>query len=322
MSQKNQLFATPPGSPLHRGSRGSWLSFYWRRISGQLKKDVPSRPKNILLPKEEIQGGLKRMKGSPGLTWLGHASFLLHLAGKNVLIDPFLSDYATGRPPLGPKRYTPPALTVDELPPIDVLLVSHCHYDHLDAPTIEALPGKENIQVVVPEGLGAFFRSRGYECVSELPWHEARHFDGLKVTVVPAVHGSARTLWDRDQTHWCGFLLEAQGRSVYHSGDTAYGATFKEMGKRYGPIDFGLLPIGAYEPRDLMADSHVNPEEAMQIALDLKVKTFVSMHWGTIVLTDEPQTEPVERFLKAGSRAGYDEKDLWVLKVGESRGLI
>jgi len=238
---------------------------------------------------------------------------------KTILTDPFLSDYATGRPPLGPKRYNPPALKVDELPAIDVLLVSHCHYDHLDEPTILALPNKEVIDVVVPEGLGAFFVERGFAKVHEMPWHGAMSFGDLKITVVPAVHGSARTLWDRDQTHWCGFLMEASGRSVYFSGDTAYGEVFKEMGAQYGPIDFGLLPIGAYEPRDLMDASHVTPEEAVQIAQDLGVQTFVSMHWGTIVLTDEDQDEPVMRFLVAGKEAGYEDAALWVLKIGESR---
>ncbi|MCW9033966.1 MAG: MBL fold metallo-hydrolase [Rhodospirillales bacterium] len=314
-------FQNPDGSRVSRGSISDWVSFFYRRIKGRTYWSKPLPPAEYLMEKKDILAGIEAVKQVDSLTWLGHAAFLVRLEGKNILTDPFLSDYATGYPPFGPERSVPPALSVDELPPIDMIIVSHNHYDHLDAPTIEALPGKEKIHVIVPLGMGAFFKDRGYTKVSELDWYQDTLEENIKITAVPAIHNSARSLFDRNEVLWAGYVLESKGKKVYFAGDTGYGAVFKEIGEKFGPINYALVPIGAYEPRVIMNVVHVNPEEAVAIAQDLKADTVVAMHWGTIKMTDEPFDEPPKRFEAAATKNSYAKDKAWVLKIGESKEL-
>lgn len=222
---------------------------------------------------------------------------------------------------MGPKRFVEPALKVDELPPIDIIVISHNHYDHLDGPTIDALPGKDRITVVVPLGLGDFFRQRGYTRVHEVDWHQSVTVGAIEVTVLPVVHGSARGIFDRNDDLWAGYSLASPARRVFVSGDTGYGPVFRELGDRYGPFDLGLVAIGGYEPRLLMNAVHVTPEEALRLSRDLRIDTVVGMAWGTIQLTDEPIMEPAERFRADGRATGWADDLLWVMKVGETRRL-
>ncbi len=312
-------YRNPKGSGAARGNVTDWIPFFVRRISDQISGNHPLPPAKYLMDKKEIRTGYDAVKGKNNLIWLGHASFLIELGGQNILTDPFLSDYATGFPPLGPKRSVPAALSVDELPPIDVIIVSHNHYDHLDAPTIEALPNKEKIHVIVPLGMGEFFRDRGYIQVLELDWYQDTIAKNLKVTVVPAVHNSARSAFDKNETLWSGFVIEGAGKKLFFAGDTGYGEVFKKIGEKLGPIDYALIPIGAYEPRKIMQVVHVNPEEAVSIGRDIKATTLVAMHWGTIKMTDEPFDEPPKRFDAAAKQAGVAKENTWVLKIGESR---
>jgi L-ascorbate metabolism protein UlaG (beta-lactamase superfamily) len=310
-------FRNPPGSPTPGGESGEWFSFFYRNLS---RDTTFALPDDHVLPAAEARRGIAA-QGDDCLTWLGHASFLLRLDGRTVLIDPFLSDHASPLPPLGPRRYAPAGLAAAELPPIDLLLLSHNHYDHLDLPTIEALPRATGIQVVVPLGLAGYFAGRGYPRVTELDWHERIELSGLSVTALPAIHFSKRGLFDRNQTLWAGFAIETPRRRIYFAGDTAYGPVFPQLGRDLAPFDLGLVPIGAYEPRPLMQGSHATPEEAVQIGRDLRLGRLVGMHWGAIQLTDEPPFEPPGRFRAAALAQGYRDEDAWVLRIGETRAL-
>jgi N-acyl-phosphatidylethanolamine-hydrolysing phospholipase D len=310
-------FRNPPGSPERGGDFADWASFFVRRL-GQRQPQI-ALPAGHVLPDDEVQAGVHGHNGADSLTWLGHASFLIRLDGRTVLTDPYLTDYASPLAPLGPKRFAPPALRPDQLPPIDLILLSHNHYDHLDLATIEALPGKERIQVVVPLRLAGYFTERGYPNVKELDWHQQTEVDGLRLTALPAIHFSKRTLFDRNQTLWTGYVIQSRHQRIHFAGDTAYGPVFAEMAAGLDRFDLALLPIGAYEPRLLMRGSHTTPEEAVQIGREFRAARIVAMHWGSIVLTDEPPFEPPERFRRAAAAAGYRDEASWVMRIGETR---
>jgi L-ascorbate metabolism protein UlaG (beta-lactamase superfamily) len=259
--------------------------------------------------------------GADSITWLGHASFLVRLAGKTIITDPYLTDYASPFVGNGPKRFVPAAVAIEKLPPIDALVLSHNHYDHLDTRSIDILAGKEHMTVIVPLGLGRYFSARGYADVREVDWHDRVDIGGVTVTALPAIHFSRRTLFDRNKTLWMGALIESNKNRVFFSGDTAYGPVFKEVGDRYGPIDYGIIGIGAYLPRKIMQASHTTPEEAVMLARDIEAKTLIGMHWGTVVLTDEPAFEPPVRFEAAARTAGYAPEQTWIMKIGETRPL-
>jgi L-ascorbate metabolism protein UlaG (beta-lactamase superfamily) len=311
-------FRNPEGSLAQGGDFGDWTSFFIRRFGAG---EPPALPDGHVLPPEEVTLGLQRQHGADSLTWLGHASFLIRLDGRTILTDPFLSDYASPLPPLGPERFAPPGLRPGQLPTIDILLLSHNHYDHLDLPTIEALPAKERIQVLAPLRLGHHFTSRGFAQVRELDWHEQVAVAGIEVTGLPAIHFSKRTPFDRNATLWVGYAVQSRRRRLYFAGDTGYGPIFPALGRNARPFDAALVPIGAYEPRLLMRAVHVDPEEAVQIARDLKARRVVAMHWGTIRLTEEPPFEPPARFRTGGLAAGYGPDQLWVMRIGETRAL-
>ncbi|MGH3934926.1 MAG: MBL fold metallo-hydrolase [Pseudonocardiaceae bacterium] len=246
------------------------------------------------------------------LAWLGHASFLLRLGGHTVAVDPVLSPRILG----AGQRFTPPGL--ERLPPLDLLLISHNHYDHLDAPTVRTVA--RDTPVAVPGGLGRWFRCRGFTAVTELDWWESVRFGALEVTFVPARHWSRRAVFDHCATLWGGWVLtESGGLRVYHAGDSAYGPFLAEIGSRYPGIAAAMLPVGAYAPRWFMQNMHMDPEEAVRSAGDVGARVMVPMHWGTFWLSREPALEPIERTRAAWIAAGRNRADLWDLAVGESR---
>ncbi len=313
-------FRNPPGSgPLRSGDRRAWTSFLYRRI---LRRAAVAVPEGHVQPASETMDGVfNRRSDADRLTWLGHSSFLLRLDGLNILTDPFLTDYASPLPPFGPKRFAPPGLLPAQLPRIDLLLLSHNHYDHLDLRTIEALAGKDRIEVVVPLRLARYFEEGGYRRVHELDWHQELTFGELTIRALPAIYFSERSLFDRNRTLWTGYAIEGRNKRIYFAGDTAYGPVFRELGRSGAPFDLGLLPIGAYEPRALMRAGHVTAEEAVTIGRELRAKRLVGMHWGAIQLTDEPPFEPPGRFRAAATAAGYDVEDAWVMRIGETRAV-
>ena len=310
-------FRNPPGSPAHQHDLTAWISHIWREIG----REAPEAPAGHFLGHRMAARALVNAGPVNRLTWLGHSSFLLRLGGRSILLDPFLSGYATSVPPFGPKRYTPPGLPVEKLPRIDLLVISHNHYDHLDAATLEALPDKDRIPVIIPLKLKQFIADLGFSDVTELDWSDSKKAGPITVTAIPAVHFSSRSLFDRNETLWTGYSISDGHTKVYFSGDTGYHSIFKDLGRRYGPFDLRLVPIGAYKRASNLKSTHTTPEEAVRLGRDLGVRTLVPMHWGAIVLSYEPPFEPPVRFLKAGLAAGYSEDRLWKMAVGETRVL-
>jgi len=224
------------------------------------------------------------------LTWIGHSTFLIQHQGLNILTDPIFGDCQPV--PVGRmRRSTAPGIRFADLPPIHHVLISHSHYDHLDAPTIRALGNA--VRYWVPEGLSRWFSRRGLSHCQELSWWQTADLsDAVKIHCVPAQHGSARTLFDRNRTHWCGWVVESSERSAYFAGDTGYSPLFQEIGRRFGGFDVSMIPIGAYNPRWLMHPVHLNPAEAVQVHKDVQSKLSIACHWGTFRLADEPIGEP------------------------------
>lgn len=312
-------FRNPPGAARPDSGRGGFASFLLRRA---LDRGRPEVPPGHVLPRPAVRDGLRAHEAGDAATWLGHSSYLLRWGGQTLLTDPFLTRVAAPRPVISPRRFVSPALRPRELPAIDWLLLSHNHYDHFDAATLARLPGRADIRAVVPLGLGPALRRLGYRQIHELDWWQSVATADITVTAVPAIHFSRRGPFDGNRTLWCGFVVEtADDRKLYFAGDTAYHPVFAEIGETFAPVDLALLPIGAYEPRAVMAGAHVNPEEAAAIARDVGAHTAAAMHWGTIVLTDEPPFEPPSRFRRALEQHGYRHGDIWIPAVGETRKL-
>ncbi|HEX7702281.1 MAG TPA: MBL fold metallo-hydrolase, partial [Kofleriaceae bacterium] len=244
--------------------------------------------------------------------WIGHASWALRLGGKLIVIDPVFSSTLSGVV----KRLVPPAFPLADLPTPDLVLVTHDHRDHLDLPSIAALP--DSATYVVPIGNGERIQKPH---TVELDWWQAHTVGGLDITLVPARHWSMRMPWNRNATLWGGYVIRGPEGVAYHSGDTATGDHFAEIGQRIGPIDWAMLPIGAYSPRWFMASQHVNPEEALAGFRALGANNFLAMHWGTFKLTDEPVGEPRKKILELWAESGLDPAQLWLMDVGESRSL-
>lgn len=256
----------------------------------------------------------------PQLTWLGHASFLFQCQGENLLTDPVLSERASPFQFVGPRRFTPAALTVAEMPRIDRVLISHNHYDHLDEPTIRQLHRRfgDDLCFCIPLGLRRWFETRGIHNLVELGWWQSQALSPeCEVFCLPAQHFSGRTATDRNTTLWCSWLLDINGFRFYFAGDTGYGQVFRDIGDLFAPIDLALLPIGAYDPRWFMAPVHVAPEEAVSIHRDIGARQSVAMHWGTFVLTDEPMDEPPRRLRQALEGQGMSDSAFRVMRHGE-----
>ena len=256
------------------------------------------------------------------ITWVGHATFLIQIAGLNVLTDPMWSERASPIPGVGPKRKVAPAVPFEELPPIDVVLQSHDHYDHLDDLTVCRLEAREpGARWVVPLGLRAWLRRRGVRDIIERDWWQDVELGPLTLGCTPACHFSGRAPWQRNRTLWCGWSLAGAGRRLFFAGDTGYHPEFAEVARRYGPFDVALLPIGAYEPQWLMQPVHLNPEESVRAARELGARRLIPMHWGTFKLTDEPLDEPPQRALATWCAAGMAAEHFWQLAHGETREL-
>lgn len=294
--------------------------FYMQRAwDSVFVPDIPDG--HQLTEKESLQ--LLNSIESDSVTWLGHASFLITTSGVTILTDPFLSKFASPVSWAGPKRFVDLPIPINKLPPIDIVIVSHNHYDHLDDQTVRKLENKNNIHVVVPLGLKSFFIERGYNKVTELDWGKSVSVSGIEITAEPSVHDSARSTSDHNKTLWASWVIESLQNRLLFVGDTGYSETlFNNVGEKYGSFDFAILPIGAYEPRELLWMSHATPEEAVSIGIDVRAKTLIASHWGTISgLSDEPAFEPPIRFKKAGRDSGFSDKNLWTMKIGETRGI-
>ncbi len=251
------------------------------------------------------------------VTWIGHSTFLVQMAGINLLTDPIWSERASPVDFAGPKRYVPPGLKWQDLPAIDAVIISHNHYDHLDLPTVKRLGHRPSF--FVPLGLARWFRSAGLSKVVELDWGESAGWGPIKFHSVPAQHFSSRGLFDRDASLWASWVLEGPSGRLFFSSDSGYSPDFKEIGARFGPLRLSLLPIGGYQPRWFMRPMHVDPPEAVKIHQDLRSQQSIGMHWGTFKLTDEPLSEPPLYLARSLTEAGLPPESFLVLKIGETR---
>ncbi|MGE0314756.1 MAG: MBL fold metallo-hydrolase [Lautropia sp.] len=255
------------------------------------------------------------------VTWIGHATVLLQVAGKTILTDPHFGDRASPVSFIGPKRRMPLPATLDELPRIDLVVISHDHYDHLDAPTIRRLVAQAGGEPVfaVPLGNERLLAELGARRIVALDWWERRSIEGLEIGCLPVHHWSARGLGDRNENLWSGWRIAADGFSFVFVGDTGYSADFAEIGRRAGPFDLAAIPIGAYEPRWFMKAQHVNPSEAVQILRDLRARSAMAIHWGTFELTDEPLDRPLVDLAAALAADDADARRFEVYRHGETR---
>jgi L-ascorbate metabolism protein UlaG (beta-lactamase superfamily) len=257
--------------------------------------------------------------GQVTATIIGHATYLLQFAGLTVLTDPIFASRAGPFGLFGPKRVQPPALRLGELPRVDVVLLSHNHYDHLDLPSLRWLVQHRRPLMVAPLGLGSWLAARGVPGVVELDWWQT-HFTptGDEIVCTPAQHWSSRWPWDRCRTLWGGFMLRTMHGSVWFAGDTGWGSHFAEIKSRLGAPDCALLPIGAYEPRWFMEPVHMNPDEAVRAHLALGARRSLAMHHATFCLTDEAYDAPTRDLATSRDRHGVDPSAFLAPSVGAS----
>jgi len=288
---------------------------------------APNPPRGSLPTRTPVIVAPRAARAYRSATWVGHATVLLQLGSLNVLTDPIWSDRATPVRGFGPRRLMPPAVDFGALPPIDVVLVSHNHYDHLDKATVRRIAGVFPDAVwLCPLGLGSLVASFGARRVAERDWWQRVDTSSFSAICTPARHFSNRWFDDRGKTLWCGWTLAADDVRVFFAGDTALHPEFVRIARAAGPFDLVMLPIGAYQPRWFMSGVHMSPDDALAAYLDLthdapRLPRCLPIHWGTFRLTDEPVDEPPQRFADLWRSAGLDEDANWTLVLGETRQL-
>lgn len=281
-----------------------------RRWQKERRSKVKDLSKNIPQCPDKRIAELKENRSRTSYTWIGHSTFLLQLNGLNILTDPVWAKRMGFQ-----RRLTEPGIPLEELPDIDVVVISHGHYDHLDFPTLKKLKG--NPQYFVPVGLKSLFMRKGYRNVVELSWWESVEYKGIKIHFVPAQHWTRRTLNDMNTSHWGGWIFETPGETFYFVGDTGYFSGFGELAERF-TIDIVFMPIGAYEPEWFMADSHISPEDSVKAFIELGAKKFVPMHYGAYRLADDTGPEALDRLLAEWERRELPKEQLNVLRIGET----
>jgi L-ascorbate metabolism protein UlaG (beta-lactamase superfamily) len=304
--------------PGHNGDKSQWDVLKWalreKRAAWPKQFDSP----HIHQPQERVSGIRS--------TLIGHASFLLQMAGINLLIDPVFADRASPISFAGPKRLNAPGVAFDDLPPIDAVLLTHNHYDHLDKTSLWRLAERFKPQFVGPLGVDHDVARGGKMPGSmiTLDWGQQTSFGEFSIHAVPTYHWSARSFGDRRKTLWCSFVVTSPVGTVYHIGDTGYGAGefSKQVSRDFGRVDLAHIPIGAYEPRWFMKDHHVNPEEAVQILKDCGANKAIGHHWGTFQLTNEGHDQP-QKDLAAALEASHVPQDRFqAFRPGQSLDIV
>lgn len=265
-------------------------------------RDVAPAPK----PPSRVAGGAIRV------TFINHASLLIQTGNVNILTDPIWSERCSPVQFAGPKRHHAPGVRFEDLPPVDAVLISHNHYDHMDVPSLRRLAREHHPRIFTALGNGAFLRRRGIAGGTELDWWESEAVGGVRVYAVPAQHFSSRGLADRDANLWCGYVIETPHGAIYFAGDTGWGSHFGRIRERFAPIRVAMLPIGAFRPVWFMRAVHISPGEAVRAASALEAEVAIPMHYGTFHLGDDGQDEPLEVLRREGGEAFH------VLKPGES----
>ena len=294
-------------TPWTENPNSLWRYFRWKLFS----RNPYDKGREAAVPMLPNDGRhLAGFEPGASFTWVGHATFAIHDGDDVILTDPHWSERA-----LIPTREVPPGIPLDAVPSDAFALVSHAHYDHLDAGTVDALPA--TVQWFVPLGLADWFRERERPNVVELDWWQSAERGRWTITCLPSQHWSRRIELGTNETLWCTWLLDSGERRYFFAGDTGYFHGFAEFGRRFGPIDVALLPIGAYAPRWFMKWQHMNPEEAVRAHRDLRAETMLGMHWGTFDLTDEPIDLPPDELSHAVTELGADPERVRTLAVGE-----
>jgi len=281
------------------------------RWQGEKLFDRRHAPKGYETPRA-ANSGVALANTEPSLTWIGHATFVARLGKKLIATDPIWSSriHAIG-------RKAEPGVAFENVPPIDIVTISHSHYDHLDLPTLKRIGPKAHY--IVPKDVGEILTSEQFPHVTELGWFETVTVEDVRITLVPAHHWSMRTPWDRNRRLWGGFVYESKETSLYHSGDTAFNeAMFRTIHDHFPNIGWAMLPIGAYDPEWFMQSQHIGPEDAVRAFQILGAKKFVAMHWGTFALTDEPLNEPPLRTRAGWEKAGLPPGSLFIPALGET----
>ncbi len=294
------------------------LPFFLRRIAGSFR-ERPGAPGVVANDGAFLRENA--LHSAPTVTWIGHATLLVQMDHVTFLTDPIWSDTASPVSFVGPRRFVAPGLALEALPPIDFVVVSHNHYDHLDLATLTALAARSGeTRFFVPLGNGALLLEKGIENVVELDWGESREHRGVRISCLPTQHWSKRSLGDDNETLWASWAVVGSERSFYFAGDTGWFEGFARIAEVFGSFDLAAVPIGAYEPSAMMRAAHMNPEEAVRAALTLRARRALAIHYGTFDLSDEPLDEPPQRFRDAADEQGLGRDAAWVLRVGETRG--
>ncbi len=273
-----------------------------RLVRRGLEPDPPRGPPPAPVPNDGAE--LRANGHAPTITWIGHSTFLVQLDGVNILTDPHWGDRASPLSFAGPRRLVPPGMRLEDLPPIDAVVISHDHYDHLDEGTVRRLALEHRATFFVPLGLRAWLADRGVREVVELDWWQEASFAGLTFVCTPAQHSSGRGLLDQNRTLWSSWVVIGAGRRLFFAGDTGYDPGLAAVGRVLGPFDLAVIPVGGYSAWPGGHPNHVSPEEAVQLFRDLRGRRLVPMHWGTFDMNREPFREPPERLLREAERHG------------------
>lgn len=322
--QNNYLKFEPPGL-------FDFLRWRWNAL-------VNGHPKSVQTPIPQVDAdllfihanGKARDAMQPAVTWIGHATALVQFAGLNTLTDPIFSERASPFSMIGPKRAQPPAIALKDLPHIDLVLISHNHYDHLDETSVRSLASQSGGSplFLVPAGVKSWFKGIGISNVVELNWWQSHRVQSpagsVEIVFTPVQHWSGRTLSDRMDTLWGGFAVFADDFHFFHVGDTSYSPDFQDIATRFAdrqPVhgfDLVLIPIGAYAPRWFMKDQHVDPVEGVQIHKDLRARQSVAYHWGTFSLSDEALDDPPVALANARQKHGISESAFVAISIGQT----
>ncbi len=301
--------------PLERAGIGVTFPFFLRRIGKTFsgREGMPSQMAN--------DGDFLRknaLASIPTVTWIGHATLLVQMEHQTFLTDPMWSERASPIQFAGPKRFHPPGVALDDLPPIDFVVVSHNHYDHLDLDSLREIAERNpTARFFVPLGNGELLRDEGIENVEEMGWGQVARSRDLEIHCLPTQHWSRRGVFDGMEALWGSWAVLGPNERFYFAGDTGYFAGFGDIGERLGPFDLAAVPIGAYRPREMMKVFHMDPAEAVQAGRDLQARAIIGMHYGTFDLSDEPPSEPPELFRAAGRVAGYHDDAIWLPAIGQ-----
>ena len=282
--------------------------YFGRNYDEWEKKGFPS----IYSSKEELTNF------SENVMWVGHSTVMINHKGKTILTDPHFSERAGPFGVMGPKRITPPPFNIEDLPKIDIILISHNHFDHLDKQSIVNLVKRQpNVKFFVPLGLSKILGSFGAKNIIEIDWWQSVDYEGIDIQATQVQHWSRRSLFDRNKTLWSGWMLRWNDFSFYFAGDSCYSNDFLRTAERCGNPTLVAIPIGSYEPKEFMKAAHMSPDDAVRAFQDIGAKYAIGIHWGTFKLSLEVMDEPPSRLTKSLKRAGISNKKFKCLQHGE-----